>query len=342
MRIQCSDITLASASLAVETHSVRETLNAWVGERPPAHSGPQDRVTLVRQAPPPKPAEKAEQAAAADGLDGEQGIDPRLRVILLILEKLTGYRVKLLALGDLEPQSPPPDLLDPKRAASQQPSAGFGVEYDYHESHYELEHSEFSAAGVVRTADGREISFELGLTMHREQASETNVSLRLGDAVKKDPLVVNFAGTAAQLSDQTFRFDLDSDGATDELSFVGPGSGFLVLDKNANGTVDNGSELFGPATGSGFSELAAYDQDANGWIDEADPVYDSLRVWTKDAQGADSLTALRAGGIGAIHLGSVATPFSLEGGNGGEILSSGLYLNENGTAGTIQQINVFA
>src|SRR3989304_1285074 len=49
-------------------------------------TGAPARVPPVRRPPPPKPAEKAEQGAAADGLDGEQGIDPRLRVILLILE----------------------------------------------------------------------------------------------------------------------------------------------------------------------------------------------------------------------------------------------------------------
>ena len=48
-------------------------------------------------------------------------------------------------------------------------------------------------------------------------------------------------------------------------------------------------------TGNGFSELAEYDSDGNGWIDENDEVYDQLKVWVKDENGKDKLYI---GGIG--------------------------------------------
>ena len=41
--------------------------------------------------------------------------------------------------------------------------------------------------------------------------------------------------------------------------------------------------------GNGFSELAEYDSDGNGWIDENDEVYDQLKVWVKDENGKDTL-----------------------------------------------------
>ena len=53
----------------------------------------------------------------------------------------------------------------------------------------------------------------------------------------------------ADVRDQTFKFDLDADGREDEISMLGKGSGFLALDKNGNGKIDDGSELFGTKSG---------------------------------------------------------------------------------------------
>lgn len=88
------------------------------------------------------------------------------------------------------------------------------------------------------------------------------------------------------LSDKS---DLDADGMEDQISFVLPGSGFLALDLNGDGRINDGRELFGPETGDGFAELARYDEDGNQWIDENDPVFERLRIWTKDAEGRDVL-----------------------------------------------------
>jgi len=64
--------------------------------------------------------------------------------------------------------------------------------------------------------------------------------------------------------------DLDANGVTEKISFVGSGGGFLALDKNSDGVVNDGRELFGAATGQGFKELAEYDSDNNNWINEND------------------------------------------------------------------------
>ena len=170
--------------------------------------------------------------------------------------------------------------------------------------------------------------------------------MRAGDAVRTtDPLVLNFAGTAAQLTDQRFAFDLDADGSAEQINFAGPGSGFLVFDRNANGKVDNGRELFGPTSGDGFQELAALDGDGNGWIDENDAAYGQLQVWSRDAAGNEGLQSLAEAGVGAIALARIATPFSVKTEANellGQIRSSGIFLQEDGTAGTIQQIDLTA
>jgi len=60
--------------------------------------------------------------------------------------------------------------------------------------------------------------------------SEESVSIRAGDAALTDPLVINYAGPAADLTSAKFSFDLDADGTDDHISFVSPGSGVLTLD----------------------------------------------------------------------------------------------------------------
>lgn len=349
MKIASSDVLLTSQHAAVEKHSVRESLRAWTGNRRPDFEG--------RNAAPARPATDqvslSSEGKAAQGADpvGDQEDavknDPRMALIISMVEILTGRRIKILSMEDLQGNAPPPVEApqDPNQATAAQPSAGFGVEYERHESHYEAEQTSFSAQGVVKTADGKEVAFSVQLDMSREFLQQSDVSVRLGDAARraKDPLVINFNGAAAQLTSTKFSFDLDADGKADQVSFVAPGSAFLALDKNEDGKINNGSELFGPASGNGFNELAAYDQDGNRWIDENDAVFAKLQVWSKDAQGNDQLATLKAAGVGALYLGNVSTEFSVkDAGNqlDGQVRSSGVYLNEDGSAGSLQQIDL--
>ncbi|MDL2220840.1 hypothetical protein LJC55_04150, partial [Eubacteriales bacterium OttesenSCG-928-N14] len=142
---------------------------------------------------------------------------------------------------------------------------------------------------------------------------------------------------------ETFEFDLDFDGSMDSINFAGQGSGFLALDKNGDGKINDGSELFGPSTGSGFSELRNYDHDANGWIDENDDIFNNLLVWSKDKDGNDQLFKLKDLGIGAIYLGDVDTEFSFKGeGNQtqGVMRSTSFFLKESGGAGTVHHVDL--
>lgn len=202
----------------------------------------------------------------------------------------------------------------------------------------------FSAKGVIKTADGKTVSFKLKLKLSREFRTERNVSVRLGDAVRtQDPLVVNFDGTSAQLANTKFNFDLDLDGKADRISAPVANSGFLAIDRNGDGKINDGGELFGPRTGNGFKELAEYDSDNNNWIDENDPVYDKLRVWSGGAGRNSSLTGLKQEGVGAIYLGYQDTRFELNNSQNktqGLLNSSGVYLNENGSVGAIQQVDL--
>ena len=129
-----------------------------------------------------------------------------------------------------------------------------------------------------------------------------------------------------------------------ERRFVAPGSGFVALDKNGNGRIDDGSELFGATTGDGFEELAAYDDDGNGWIDEDDAVFDQLEVWSKDAAGNDQRAGLAEHNVGAIYLGRVAAPHSYrnrDNENVAQMRTAGFYVGEIGhRAGSMQQLDL--
>lgn len=210
--------------------------------------------------------------------------------------------------------------------------------------HAESEQTAFSTQGKVITADGREITFNLDLSMSRnfEEYYETShIEERLQ---MMDPLVINLDGNIAGLSDQKFEFDIDCDGIKDTISMLEGGSGYLSLDKNGDGKINDGSELFGTSSGDGFRDLAIYDEDGNGWIDENDDVFDKLLIWSKDADGNDELYTLREAGVGAICLHKVATDFSLnslkDNQANGQIRSTGVFLYENGNAGTMQQLDL--
>ena len=210
--------------------------------------------------------------------------------------------------------------------------------------HEEAEDTAFRTSGTVRTADGREISFGLELGMSRRFREETKIENITEIVDLTDPLVINLDGNIAGLSDQKFMFDIDADGEEESISYLQGGSGYLALDKNGDGVINDGSELFGTKSGDGFADLAEYDADGNGWIDENDPIFDKLLIWAKDENGKDELYTLKEAGVGAICLQRAATDFSLnsqkDNTQNGQIRSTGIFLYENGNAGTMQQLDL--
>lgn len=365
MKIESSTIGLTGQHASFRQVTVEESLRAWVGPQRPDFEGrtAENRADLgptvatisdtARRAAAHAPASATTQATS-ENEDATDPIsnDPKLQAIIGLIEALTGKKVRLFNPGELTRGNAAPSQA--RQIVHSQPAAGaaqpaqdqrhgWGIEYDRHETLRESEQTSFSAEGIVRTSDGKEIRFQLALEMKHEFFRESELSVRAGDGVKKDPLVINFNGTAAQLTDTKFNFDIDSDGAADSISFVGAGSGFLALDKDGNGVIDNGSELFGTQSGDGFADLAAYDEDGNDWIDGSDAVYGKLLVWSKDAAGQDTLSTLAQRNIGALYLGNVATPFDLKNASNdlqGQVRSSGIYLREDGGAGTVQQIDL--
>jgi len=370
MKIASAALQMESSHSSLQQHELKESLRVSIGNRRPDFDENQTNASSTTPLAPTvqisdagKSAQSSETSAIQDSIDAVKN-DPMLRLIRAMIAMLTGDEIKVFDASNLNPNSSSPVLQattqsntietvqasQPSLAsatnvtqASQQATV-LGVEYSRQETYRETEQTSFSASGIVHTADGKAIDFSLSLSMSRSYYEESNISIRQGTTRKtQDPLVLNFDGTATQLTDQRFKFDLDSDGKTEDINFVSGGSGFLALDRNGDGKINNGSELFGVASGDGFADLSTLDSDQNGWIDENDGAYEQLRVWTKDASGKDLLSTLKQADVGAIALAHTATPFDLKTGSNellGQIRSSGIYLHEDGVAGTIQQVDL--
>lgn len=255
---------------------------------------------------------------------------------------LTGRRIKIRVPEMVQRNNSSKPSTPALPQGSARNNAGLSIDFRRFERFHEIETASFQALGRVETADGRSIDFNLRFAVSREFISESMVRVQTGDALV-DPLTLNMNNNIASLGQRNFRFDLNSDGTEDTIAFAGAGSGFLALDRNGNGEIDDGQELFGPSTGNGFSELEHFDKDGNSWIDEGDPIFDKLQIWSMDENGNARLEAIGEKGVGAIYLGNVATPFSLLGSDGslsGRIARSGVFLHESGQAGVIQHVDL--
>lgn len=301
-------------------------------------------------------------SSEANALDAERaGIDPRLEVLIRMVEVLTGRPVKLMRAIEIEPRT----QLDAYDASGRLPEssqqsrapvgfsgqqagsapAGWGARLESSTERIEMQSIAFAARGQVITTEGRRIDFELRFELSSTLVESQRTQALFGDAARQiDPLTLDFAEAGAALSDLRFAFDLDSDGRDDSIAVPISGRGFLAIDKNGNGRIDNGSELFGPSTGRGFVELAALDDDGNGWIDSGDAAWSQLRAWRPDPTGQNGvLRGLDEVGLGAISTQAVSTPFEVRSTSGavqGQMQSSSVVLDRSGRVSSISQIDL--
>lgn len=105
----------------------------------------------------------------------------------------------------------------------------------------------------------------------------------------RDPLIIDFGTSGIDLCSLTdgVNFDLDNNGYAEKTAWIGTEDGFLALDRNGNGTIDDGGELFGDQvdlgegrlSSSGFEALTGLDDNEDMLIDEQDDCYNKLLVW---------------------------------------------------------------
>jgi len=171
-----------------------------------------------------------------------------------------------------------------------------------------------------------------------------------------DPLVFDLDGdgieTTGITSGAAITFDLNGDGVKTGTGWVSPDDGFLVLDRNGNGTIDSGLEMFGSNTiksngqtaTDGIDALRDFDSNNDGVIDASDPIFSQLRIWRDLNQDGISeegeLITLSEAGITSISLKGTTTNTNLGNGNIGSATTT--FTRSNGTTGTAANLNLVA
>ena len=160
-----------------------------------------------------------------------------------------------------------------------------------------------SVSGEFIGADGARFTFEATVDVSVDIA----VAVESEAGAKSDPLALDLNGDGTiSLSDiaSGVDFDINADGVMDRTAFVQGGDGFLAVDRDGNGVINNGGELFGDQRGAanGYLELAKYDDDLNGLIDQRDSLFANLLVASAHAGGGIETRSLAAAGIRSISL----------------------------------------
>lgn len=288
--------------------------------------------------------------------NGIPTVQDRLEMVRDIKERSLDYLLRIL-FGDEEKYVKDVNSID-RTTTSGEASANnlitmtanelgqnLGTGWSHYSFYYcaESETTCFDTTGTAITADGRQLSFNISLEMSRSFVEMAEEQINFGQPRLCDPLVINLNTNVASVSDQKFFFDIDADGIKDEISMLDKDSGYLALDTNADGIINDGSELFGTQSGNGFKDLLAHDEDGNGWIDEADSIFQKLKIWSMDENGNSTLIDLKEAGVGAIYLGYENTEFSLKNAaneTNAVIQKTGLFLYEDGMSGTVQQMDL--
>ncbi|MNH50190.1 Bifunctional hemolysin/adenylate cyclase precursor [compost metagenome] len=150
------------------------------------------------------------------------------------------------------------------------------------------------------TYSNESIAFANSVIFKFERALQTG---KLGEAYREfqqsiaanvqriDPLILDLDGDGIEtihIDDSNAFFDLDLNGFAESTSWAHGDDGLLVLDRNSDGVINNGGELFGDRTllddgvtyaSSGFDALAEFDDNLDNVIDSNDSIYNLLRIW---------------------------------------------------------------
>jgi Ca2+-binding RTX toxin-like protein len=162
------------------------------------------------------------------------------------------------------------------------------------------------------------------------------------------PIVLDLDGNGVQLTqrgDNNAGIDLDGDGVADKTGWIGSGDGFLVVDRNGDGTFTDASELSfandKPGAKSDLDGLSAFDSNADGEISSLDQDFGKFLVW-QDANGngiadAGETKTLSDAGVASISLAGIATNQTWDW-NDSVVINSGAFQRSDGTTGSLADV----
>ena len=189
-------------------------------------------------------------------------------------------------------------------------------------------------AGTTTTSTSVQLEFNFQFSFSGSvQVQQTGVQ-------QSDPITFDLDNDGIELSSYQngAKFDITGKGAQVTTAFVNGGDAFLALDRNKNGIVDDGTELFGDQRGAanGFEELRKLDSNSDGKIDKYDVGFDALMLFRDNGNGKTEdgeLFGLSAGGIAEIDLRYKNVKEITSGGN--TIGQTAAYRRNDGTQGRV-------
>jgi len=223
-------------------------------------------------------------------------------------------------------------------------------------SNVELQYLSYQVQGQFSLND-QNITLDYQFDLSSKYASKTTITTTA--AALKDPLIIQFGAQGIGEINGETELDINNDKNLNSLPIFSGDVGYLVFDKNDNKTVDNGSELFGPTSNNGFSELAQLDSNNNGFFDSQDNAYQRVYIWQpqqdnssnntsniipkKGNNNQQELVSLAHAGVSAIYLDAIDTPFNFRNQNGditAQLRQSSFAITDNNQAVGIHQIDV--
>lgn len=188
--------------------------------------------------------------------------------------------------------------------------------------------SDATAAETVSARYQFEFSFTFSASVEIEQAA----------VQQSDPIVLDLNGNGIELTSYKngARFDIAGNGRQVTTAFVTGGDAFLAIDRNDNGAIDSGKELFGDQNGAvnGYEELARLDSNGDHRINKLDRDFDQLRLFRDNGDGKTDpgeLISLAQAGIAELSLDYRAVALQASGGN--RIAQIATYRRADGSSG---------
>ena len=216
--------------------------------------------------------------------------------------------------------------------------------------------------GNVYVLSGSTLTVNGGLTILNYDKDKSTLRIVLSDEEEEDetpdtgpaenrtsPIVIDLDGDGIETLDiGASYFDLDGDGLSEMTGWVSPDDGLLVHDRNGDGRISNGTELFGnhsilsngQTAENGFQALAEYDNNGDGVIDAQDASYSVLQVW-RDLNGngisdIGELQSLADAGVLSISTGYTNSAHTDS--HGHQHRQIGTVMLANGTASTAADV----
>ena len=188
------------------------------------------------------------------------------------------------------------------------------------------------------TSGGESTSFQVNIQMEFSFEFSATVQVGEGQVQESDPITLDLDGDGIELTryGNGARFDITGKGQAATTAFVTGGDAFLAIDRNGNGIIDSGKELFGDQNGArnGYEELAKLDSNLDGVINKLDKDFAKLVLFKDNGNGRTDpgeLVSLTQAGIVELSLNHQNVNLKAAGGNRiGQIAS---YRRADGSVG---------